>query len=193
MSEAKIIDADHGVRVSAKDHAILSDRVAAYDRYQGPRVGDFIRFSDGIVHQFSHDWDDSIQTTKGGSFYLGTHYLSFSGALEPAISKEKLSLTPEMALGRVWFFHHDYRQAHSAVYASVPFRVYTTTMPSDWKYRTGISGLSGCNFCKGTGRYPCPKEEGFVDGPREKCGACQGKRKSSKRKSKKRSSRKSRK
>ena len=58
----------------------------------------------------------------------------------------------------------------------------------------GLSGTDcGCNFCNGTGRYKHPEEEGFVDGPRGRCGACQDKRKSSKRRSKKRSSRKSRK
>lgn len=146
MLEAKITHARSDIRISDKDHAILAARVAAYNQYDGPRVGDFIRFSDGMLHRFSHHWGDSIQTSRADydvSFYLGEDYISFSGSLNPAIDIEDIHATPEIKLGSVWFFHNGYVAAHSAVYAQVPFRVYETALTSDWWKRpdTGLSGI----------------------------------------------------
>jgi hypothetical protein len=50
--------------------------------------------------------------------------VSYSGSLDPAIPKDKLTLTDETQEGRVWFFHHDQWQAHNGVNATVTFRVY---------------------------------------------------------------------
>ena len=135
--EARIIDADTGIRISERDHAILQDNVIVYDKAKGPRVGDFIRFSDNVMHRFSHHWGDSIQTSKidSGSFYFDRGWASFSGSLDPAIDINEIHETSETRLGRVWFFHHGFAHAHSAVYAVVPFRVYETDMPSDWWHR----------------------------------------------------------
>lgn len=114
-----------------RDQAILAERVAEIDRREGPRVGDFVRYADGVEHRVSHVWgdeaDDTIQTSYGGSFYLGHGYVSFSGGLEPGVKRETLTLTGERKDGRVWFFHHDYATAHNGVDARMAFRVYETS------------------------------------------------------------------
>jgi hypothetical protein len=85
---------------------------------------------DGTELRFTHDWGDSIQTTCAKlsgdtSFYLAPEgHLSFSGSLDPAISKSKIFDTGETKLGWVWFFHHGESRAHNGVYAEIRCRVY---------------------------------------------------------------------
>ena len=57
----------------------------------------------------------SIQTSDGGSFYLGDGYCAFSGSLYDGIPADTLTLTGETREGRVWWFHHDYHTAHNGV------------------------------------------------------------------------------
>lgn len=111
------------------DKEILERREALFNARSGPRVGDFVRFPDGTVDRFSHDWGETIQTTKGGSFYLGNGYMSFSGGLDPAIDKADLRPTYEMRGGSCWFFHHNYHAAHNGVDVTIPCRVYEYTGP----------------------------------------------------------------
>ena len=116
-----------------KDAAILAERIAQWTKRNGPRVGDFVHMPDGTLRRFTHDWDDSLQTTCGGShpcagdqsFYLGKGFMSFSGSLDSSIPLERITWMPgEIKEGGCWFFHHDFMTAHNAVYAKVPCRVY---------------------------------------------------------------------
>lgn len=111
--------------IDARDRAILARRLALWDLREGPRVGDFAIFADGTTHRFSYDWGESgIQTSKGGSYYLGEGYMSMSGGLDPEIKRERIHDTDETRLGSCWFFHHDYRTAGGGVDVLVPCRVF---------------------------------------------------------------------
>ena len=72
--EATIYGADCGVTPDEKDDQLLAQRVAHWERFKGPRVGDYIEFADGITHRFSHDHGEEwgIQTSPPGdrSFYM---------------------------------------------------------------------------------------------------------------------------
>jgi len=107
-----------------RDATIKARRLAAWNTRNGPRVGDFVIMPDLTYQRFSHDWGDSIQTSEGGSFYLGEGYASFSGGLNPSVPKSRLVLTDEIREGSFWFFHHDFMRAHNGVYFTAPCRVY---------------------------------------------------------------------
>jgi hypothetical protein len=112
-----------------RDAEILAQRIQQWQKVDGPRVGDFVHMPDGSLRRFTHDWGDDIQTTCGSfpgdvSFYFGGDYMSFSGSLDPAIEKAKLTDTGETRDGKAWFFHHDWAKAHNGVSVMVPCRVY---------------------------------------------------------------------
>lgn len=132
ISHPTITGADPRVQPDARDEAILSERVAALDARQGHRVGDFVEFADGTVRRISHVWEgvnddgsDSVQTSDGGSYYLGRGYVSMSGGLYLGVSSTTLTPADEARMGGVWFFHHDYHRASNGVTALVPFRVFS--------------------------------------------------------------------
>lgn len=113
-----------------RDRAILAERVAMLNADRGIRVGDFVSFA-GMLRRVSHvyserDWGSGwgVQTSDGGSFYLGESYCSFSGGLYPAVPGNTLTPTGEIRDGDVWFFHHDHATANGGVTASVAFRVW---------------------------------------------------------------------
>jgi len=119
------------LELDAADAEILAERTAELDKVEGPRVGDYVRFADGVERRASFvtpaDWlpeVDSVQTSDGGSWYLGSAYVSFSGGLCLGVPRSSLTLTDESKLGAVWFFHHDYHRASNGVVAEVPFHVY---------------------------------------------------------------------
>jgi len=114
-----------------RDRAILADRAGLFNARCGPRVGDYVDFADGITRRISHIWDIApctVQTSDGGSWYLGKGFCSFSGGLHPGIARETLTLTGEVREGSLWFFHHDYHTADNGVETTIPFRVYSTTI-----------------------------------------------------------------
>jgi hypothetical protein len=107
-----------------RDAAIYSERFHALQDVHGPRVGDFVRFADGRMERISHDWDGDVQTSEGGSFYLGKGYVSFSGGLNPSIPTSELVYKAEHKRGSCWFFHHDHYCADNGVAVDMDFRVY---------------------------------------------------------------------
>jgi hypothetical protein len=120
-----------------RDAEIYRQRFHAFYDVHGPRVGDFVRFADGIERRISFisppEWleepdpVDAVQTSDGGSWYLGNGYTSFSGGLFPPVKRSTLTDTGERKRGRVWFFHHDYRTAHNGVDTDMDFRVFACT------------------------------------------------------------------
>ena len=113
-----------------KDAELLKSRIEAWNKREGPRVGDFVIFPDGAFRRFTHDWGDDIQTTITRRIDTSFHmfkdgYLSFSGSLDPAIPKARLWLQKDMVReGLIWFFHHDIAGESRGVNAKIPCRVY---------------------------------------------------------------------
>lgn len=120
-----------------RDRTILAERMAALDARPEPRVGDFVRFADGVLRRFSYhwhdgaDWDGGYQTSDGGTYYLGNGYVRMSGSLHPCVPTNTLTRTDETRDGSVWFFHHDQRIAHNGVDVMATFRVYTCSLPAN--------------------------------------------------------------
>jgi hypothetical protein len=102
---------------------LVDDRMEKYNQIKGPRVGDYLRIGEKYV-RFSHDWGDKIQTSKGGSFYLGDGYISFSGGLDPAIPKAELKDTGETRTGYIWVFKKDWWAANNGCDFEREFRVF---------------------------------------------------------------------
>ncbi len=126
-----------------RDAEILTTRSAAL--MNNPiNVGDFVRFADGTTRRISYIWTDgegnmlpnAIQTSAGGSFYLGKldnggAYVSFSGSLYRGAPFESLTDTGDTFDGDVWFFHHDYATAHNGVHCRAKFRVWRCNLPAE--------------------------------------------------------------
>lgn len=118
------------------DGEILAKRIAGFNRFKGPRVGDFVIMPDGQYRRFTHNHGKhGLQTTcgsdnadasrsGGASFYLGHFGMDYSGGLDPCVKQENLVLTEEVRDGHAWFFHHDRARAHNGVEFTVPCRVY---------------------------------------------------------------------
>lgn len=120
------------VREITKNHEMLAKRAELRDKIPGPRVGDVVRLQDGTFRRFTHDWDDSIQTTtrseNDGSYYLCCDGLaSYSGGLDPALKKENLKLEPDTMPLWFWFFSGGFAMAHNGVYFKLPCRIFTLT------------------------------------------------------------------
>lgn len=115
------------MNLDEKDLAILTRRQAALQARPGVRVGDFVEFACGTVRRVSYVWPDesaSIQTSDGGSYYLGDAGASMSGSLKPSVPASTLTDTGDYRWGDVWFFHHDAAMAHNGVNAQAAFRVF---------------------------------------------------------------------
>lgn len=127
------------IQFDQKDALILEASTKARDLIEGPRVGDFVLFESGELERFSYDWDDSLQTSPGGSFYLGKNgWCSFSGGLNPSIDKSTLTQLDAVLDGSFWFFHHGFSGANRGVNCEAPCRVFKTSAP--------YSGFLGKDF-----------------------------------------------
>jgi hypothetical protein len=81
-----------------------------------------------VTRQIFYVWPDSVQTSDGGSFYLGDGYMSFSGSLYTSVPIETLTLIEGTRREAwAWFFHHDHRTAHNSVHVCVPVRVWMSS------------------------------------------------------------------
>jgi hypothetical protein len=116
-----------------KDQQLKTERAARYDARPGPRVGDWVVFSEDDRRRITHNWGDSLQTSiKGWQCSDGYHLdraglVSYSGGLAPSIDLSRFVDTGETADGTFWFFHHDHAKAHNAVYFKIPCRVFKIT------------------------------------------------------------------
>ncbi len=116
-----------------RDVELLAERVRKRERLQGPRIGDFIKFADGVMHRISYDWDGGLQTCDKGSFYIdGSGHADFSGGHYPIIDLANIETTTELMDGDFWFFHHDIRGAHRGVYCKAPCRIFMCGLASNW-------------------------------------------------------------
>lgn len=119
-----------------RDTAILAERCVAYDQIPGPRNGDYVIFADDVTRRISYIWRDengtvlSIQTSDGGSYYLGNGYVSMSGSLYSGVKPETLTPTEETRDGSIWFFHHDWHTAGNGIDTVIWFRVFRCSEPA---------------------------------------------------------------
>ncbi len=111
-----------------RDIQIMWQRRDSIEMIEEPRCGDYIDFADGITRRVSHVWPadglPDVQTSDGGSFYLGHGYVSFSGSLYSAVRRDTLTDTGVRRPGSAWFFHHDWHTRDNGVDVTIPFRVY---------------------------------------------------------------------
>lgn len=121
------------MELDPNDTLILRQRQVQRDFINGPIVGDFVRMLDGSTRRFTHEYDDALQTTVGGthpcardqSFFLHRNgYAEFSGSLDPSIAKSTLRRCSDRMPGRFWFFHHDEVRAHNGVHVMVDCAVW---------------------------------------------------------------------
>lgn len=118
--------------IDERDQALLAQRIAAMDACPGPRVGDVVRFADGVTRRISYDWsewDGGLQTSDSGSYHLSASgHVSMSGSLFGTVPAESLTESGETMQAPVWFFHHDQAKAHNGVDVMVAFRVFDCTL-----------------------------------------------------------------
>lgn len=115
--------------IDERDQEIFADRAAAWLDDARPKCGDWIDFADGVSRRISHSWGEmGVQTSKGGSWYLGEGYTSFSGSLYPTVPLETLARTTELRPGSCWIFHHNLSGAGRGVDGEIPFRVWTCSV-----------------------------------------------------------------
>ncbi len=127
-----------GQQPTDRDMSLIHERMVARSRITEPTEGDFIRLHDGRLARISHCWDDTVQTTKDGSYYMGrSGHCEYSGGLYPGVARDALVATDETQTGMVWFFHHDSAGAHLGVYFYVPMRVWTLKPGTDDKRALG--------------------------------------------------------
>ncbi|MHC3436454.1 MULTISPECIES: hypothetical protein [Delftia] len=109
------------------DQERLAQIQANRERIEGPRIGDFVVFSTGQIERFSHAWDDCLQTSPSGSFFLhASGSGEFSGALNPHTPRQSLELTRATLPGTFWFFRDGRAQPGGRVDFSIPCRVFRT-------------------------------------------------------------------
>ncbi|MEB0032890.1 hypothetical protein QN372_19250 [Undibacterium sp. RTI2.1] len=113
-----------------KDELIKQAYFAARSQIVKPLVGDYILFPTGELERFSHEHENSLQTSPSGSFYLGAAGLaSFSGGLNPGTPLVAITRTGMKLPGTFWFFHHGESGAHRGVNFELSCRVFITTAP----------------------------------------------------------------
>ena len=137
---ARIMGGDPYITPDERDEEILAKRQAMLDERTEIKQGDRVIFADGVERWVSHVWEaydhptdgypTSVQTSAAGSFYLGDGYCSMSGGLFTGVPADTLTRTDDTRQLGVWFFHHDWHQAHSAVHAQIDVPVWTCTLPS---------------------------------------------------------------
>jgi hypothetical protein len=113
------------------DIAIIAEMMDTVNNHDGPRVGDYVLFADGVQRRISYrwtdgtGWDGGCQTSDGGRFHLTSAGCSFSGSLYPCVTTDSLTLTDEVRDGEAWIFHHERVAAGNGVEFITKFRVYT--------------------------------------------------------------------
>lgn len=101
-------------------------------------VGHWVRFQCGTMRRVSYIWDwpsnedpPSIQTSKGGRYYLHNGYMTLSvGGLSRGLPREIFHPTDEILLGWCWFFSHNFPGAGRGIDVKVPCRVWECSEPA---------------------------------------------------------------
>lgn len=123
---------DYIIEKAEKDIALIKERIKNYHNRPGFKVGGFIHLPDGQKVIISHVWEDTVQTSGGGSMHINSSGgISYSGGLDSGIKKDDLILTDELDSGQIWIFHEGLSGANRGVYYNMPFPVYKTKDGAD--------------------------------------------------------------
>lgn len=114
---------------------IQKARLSTLDEPVRPRNGDVIHLPDNKMVYICQVWNNTVQTTQGGSFSVfSSGGMSYSGGLDSGVKREDLIESDEQDFCACWFPESGWLRAHSAVYAKMKVRV--------WKVKKGAD-LSG--------------------------------------------------
>lgn len=106
---------------------IFLERRKAFNKIEGPRVGDFLKLDNGNYTRFTYAWPDGqMQTggTAGSQYYLASNHCDYSGSLNHGIDKNNIELISEVKQGMVWFFRDNSARADNGVNYYMNFRVF---------------------------------------------------------------------
>lgn len=149
------------------DAHILAERIRARALLSGPRIGDMVRFADGITRWFAidHGPDHGIQTASAGGFYLSANggRLEFSGIPQPSVKYDTLTLTGEQVTVGAWFFHHHRAGTDNHIAVEVPARVYECSLTApEARQRITMTELGGIVLAE-AGEEACQSGYGTAD------------------------------
>lgn len=96
-----------------------------------PRLGDIVYF-ENEQHRISHSHSFGVQTSKGGSFYIGKGGEgTFSGSLDAPRLKEGFQLSPNTSKARFWMWDaHKGPGAGNGLYIYLNVRAWTFINPN---------------------------------------------------------------
>jgi hypothetical protein len=103
---------------------LLAKKVAEFDKIDGPRVGDFLRFPNGECCRIAKIDDEAFQLGNGGFFLYGKGGCEYSGGLYAVHPTGSLRPTGETKSGAIWFFNKDEPAENNGVDFSIEFRVF---------------------------------------------------------------------
>jgi hypothetical protein len=118
---------------------LLANKLAAFDRQPGPRVGDYLQLPNvhpklGQFTRFTHHWGDTIQTggLSGDYFLSAGGHLFYSGILDSGVSVSDIMPEPTgTRAGSVWFFNQDLSGAGRGVDYTAPMRLFSLRPGAD--------------------------------------------------------------
>lgn len=115
-----------------KDLAIIKERSKKYMEREGFKVGERIELPDGQEVMISHVWDDTVQTSNGGSMHLSSGGgISFSGGLDSGLKKSDLIRIDTLGEANIWIFHNNSAGGGRGVYHTIPVTKYRTKRGAD--------------------------------------------------------------
>lgn len=103
---------------------ILAERVAEFDAIEGPRVGDWLRLTDGSYARLANV-EDSFFQCGVGSYYFYGFACDFSGSLSCQCPPTRaLRQTGDIRPGKIWFFNGHEVGPNNGVDFEIEFRVF---------------------------------------------------------------------
>jgi len=130
MKQLRITNTDPGITASDRDFDYLKQCFDSRKEIRIPKMGDFIVLQNGTIERIA--WDSGagrFQTSDTGSFHISESGASFSGGLSREMVKNVSPIFDQCGrqkhrIGEAWFFHNSSPQAMSAVYITMPFKVW---------------------------------------------------------------------
>lgn len=128
------LESEQAKKLVEADFAILKACETAFlaRQPQTPKNGDALLMPCGGIVYFCHTWNDSAQTTPGGSFALNDNGgISYSGGLDSGMKLGDIYLSDETAYLPVWICHNNFLKAGARVNGTVKTRVWKCKANAD--------------------------------------------------------------